>query len=68
MTDKYVSVPENLIEDIHYHLTCFNRSSDKTNSAHHLIELHNKVGDLTTWHSGYEYEHDTMPWERGERE
>jgi hypothetical protein len=62
--DAEVSIPQSLIEDIDYHLTCYNRSTDKANAGHHLIELFNKVSDLSTYHSGYDHRTGTLPWER----
>jgi len=66
--DKMVSVPETLIEDVQYHLHRYNRATDRANAGHHLIELFNKVGDLSTWHSGYDERTGTLPWEREDEE
>ena len=64
MSDKMVEIPEGLIEDIHYHLSRYDDTKSRANAGHHLIELFNKVGDLTTWHSGYDSESGTLPWQR----
>src|SRR5690606_34465974 len=66
--DKMVSVPETLIEDVQDHLHRYNRATDRANAGHHLIELFNKVGDLSTWHSGYDERTGTLPWEREDEE
>jgi hypothetical protein len=66
--DLLVTVPADLIEDIHYHLTCFDKATSQTNAGHHLIELWNKVGDLTSWHPGFDANSGTLPWERGDDE
>lgn len=68
MSDKMVEVPEDLIEDIQYHLYMYNKATDRANAGHHLIELFNKVGDLSTWHSGYDTNSGTLPWEREDNE
>lgn len=62
--EDMVVIPETLIEDIAYHLSCYDNARSKTNSAHHLTELFNKVSDLKTWHKEYDVETGTMPWER----
>jgi hypothetical protein len=66
MGDKVVEIPEGLIEDIQYHLYCFNvsQSRDKANAGYHLIELFNKVSDLSSYHTGYDEHTGTLPWER----
>lgn len=64
MSDNTAWVPEELIEDIHYHLNRYNESKTRSGAGHHLIELFNKVNDLTTWHSGFDVETGTMPWQR----
>ncbi len=64
MSDKMVEVPEILIEDVQYHLHLYNTTQDKANAGHHLIELFNKVSDLSTYHSGYDDRTGTLPWER----
>lgn len=65
--EKMVSVPESLIEEIYYHLNCYDSSSYRSNAAYHLNELQNKVSDLSTWHSGYDVDTGTMPYEREDR-
>lgn len=57
-------VPEDLIEDIHYHLNCFDTSRSRANAGHHLIELFNAVGNLVTWHGGFDINTGTLPWQR----
>lgn len=64
MKDKMVEIPEDLIEDIQYHLHCYDNAKSRANAGHHLNELFNKVGDLSTWHSGYDTDTGTLPWER----
>ena len=64
MRDKTVEIPETLIEDIQYHLHCYDTSSSRANAGHHLSELFNKVNDLSTWHSGYDERTGTLPWQR----
>jgi hypothetical protein len=64
MSEMSTPVPETLIEDIHYHMTCYDNAKSLANAGYHLIELMNKVSDLTTYHSGYMYENGTMPWQR----
>lgn len=62
--DKRAPVPETLIEDIDYRLQSYDKSASRSNAGHHLIELQNLVSQLKTWHSGYQYESGTLPWER----
>jgi len=62
--DKMVAVPESLIEDIHYHLHRYDTEKSKASAGHHLSELFNRVSDLTSWHSGFDVDTGTMPWER----
>ena len=64
MNDVMVEVPAELIEDIKYHLNRFDESKSRANAGHHLIELFNKVGDLTSWHPGYDADTGTLPYER----
>lgn len=64
MSEKMVEIPEELIEDIHYHLNRYDSTDSRVNAGYHLSELFNKVGDLTSWHSGYDINSGTMPWER----
>jgi hypothetical protein len=59
-----VNVPVDLIEDIHYHLTRYDKATSRANAAYHLVELWNKVGDLTTWHPGHDVNSGTLPWQR----
>lgn len=68
MSDKEATVPESLIEDIHYHLTCYDNAKSRANAAYHLVELMNKVSDLSTYHSGYMYESGTLPWQREDQD
>lgn len=60
MSDRMVEVPESLIETIHNHLVAYNGTTDKTNAGYHLIELYNRVSDLTTWHSQYDQSTATL--------
>ena len=64
MNNVMVEVPAELIEDIKYHLNRFDESKSRANAGHHLIELFNKVGDLTSWHPGYDADTGTLPYER----
>ena len=66
--DTMVEVPEELIEDIQYHLHMYDNSKSRANAGHHLVKLFNRVGDLTTYHSGYDANTGTLPWERAEEE
>lgn len=68
MSSKMVEVPEELIEEIHYRLTCYDNSATRSNAGHHLNELFNDVSQLITWHSGYDYNSGTMPWQREDDE
>lgn len=63
-----VNVPEELIEDIQYHLQMYNTTNSKANAGYHLIELFNRVGDLSSYHSGYDINTGTLPWERENEE
>jgi hypothetical protein len=64
MSDKMVEIPENIIEEIHYHLTAYDDTRSRANAAFHLIELFNHVSDLSSYHSGYDDKSGTMPWQR----
>lgn len=66
--DTMVEVPEDLIEDIQYHLHMYDNAKSKANAGHHLMELFNRVGDLSSYHSGYDERTGTLPWERAEEE
>lgn len=68
MSDKMVEVPEELIEEIHYHLHCYDTAKSLSNAGHHLIELFNRGFDLSTYHSGYDERTGTLPWEREDAE
>lgn len=68
MSDKTATIPEELIEEIQYRLFMYNRTTDKANEGHHLIELFNHVSDLSTYHSGYDDRTGTLPWEREDEE
>ena len=61
-----VEIPESLIDEIHYHLTAYDRSTSRVNAGFHLSELFNHVGDLASYHSGYDAASGTMAWERDE--
>ena len=61
--EEAVAVPIELIEDIHYNLHMYNTARDRANAGHYLIELFNKVSDLSSWHPGCD-NNGTMPWQR----
>lgn len=63
-TDEKWKVVEGLIEEVHYRLECVDSSSNLSNRAHHWIELQNAMSDLITWHSGYDVNSGTLPWQR----
>lgn len=66
--DTMVEVPAELIEEIQYHLHMYDNSKSKANAGHHLVELFNRVGDLSTYHPGYDENAGTLPWEREDEE
>ena len=66
--DQYQEHIEECITNIHYHWHMYLGSTDRLNAAHHMMELDNAIGDITTWHRGYDYETGTMEWQREDSE
>lgn len=42
--------------EVLYEVSVLNRATTLANQTYHLGELGNAVGDLVTWHPGYDYE------------
>lgn len=60
-----VPVTVGALEEVIYHFQMYVRDGGSLiNRAHHLVELQNAVGDLSSYHPGYNVDNGTMPWER----
>lgn len=64
-TEPTLADAADAIEEVYYHFQCYTQAnSDLVNRAHHLMELQNAVGDLASFHPGYDIDSGTMPYER----
>ena len=65
MSEQYPDHPyADALEEVQYHFQCYVTTKDELNKAYHLIELSNRMGDLSTYHPGYDLDTGTLPWER----
>lgn len=53
------------IEEVAYRFDMLTQpNSSLVNQAHHLMKLADAVGDLKSWHPGYDANKGTLPYER----
>lgn len=62
--EDMVAIPQDLIEDIHYHLSRYDSSTSRTNAGFHLTQLSDKISDLKTWHPTFDVNTGTIAYER----
>lgn len=54
------------VEDVVYRYRLYRDAKTPLEQANRLTRLNDTIGDLTTWIKGYDYDTDTLPWERDE--
>lgn len=52
------------IEALHHAFETWSTSTTPTGQASALVDLTNALGDMFSWHPGWEVETATMPWQR----
>ena len=61
-----LKVEKRTLEAVIYEWRSYTAATDPIVQAKHLLDLNSAMQDLTSFHPGWDYQHDTMPWERDE--
>jgi hypothetical protein len=54
------------LEEAHYAWTMYSTAKTLSEQASYFVRLSNAMGDLSSWHPGYDQNYQTLPWEREE--
>lgn len=62
--DDGVAVPEDVLSDVIYCWRLYEAASTVGDQAVRYTALAETMADLTSYHPGWDFNHDTMPWDR----